>query len=41
LGDRFRPPAPCLELFTDPWERAGPQESFHINTLSGEGPPMG
>jgi hypothetical protein len=36
FGDRFRPPAPCLELFTEPWERAGPHAPFYINTLSGQ-----
>jgi hypothetical protein len=41
FDDRFRPPAPRLELFTDPWERAGPHMPFYINTLSGEAPPMG
>jgi hypothetical protein len=35
FGDRFRPPAPCLELFTDPWERAG-HTPFCLNTLSGQ-----
>ena len=40
FDDRFRPPPPCLELFTDPWERAGPHACFYINTLSGEGSPM-
>ena len=36
FGDRFRPPAPRLDLFTGPWERAGPHPSFYINTLSGQ-----
>jgi hypothetical protein len=36
FGDRFRPPAPRLDLFTDPWERAGPHAPFYINTLSGQ-----
>jgi hypothetical protein len=35
FGDRFRPPPPRLDLFTGPWERAGPHQPFHINTLSG------
>lgn len=35
FGDRFRPPAARLDLFTGPWERAGPHESFYVNTLSG------
>jgi hypothetical protein len=39
FGDRFRPPAPRLDLFTGPWERAGPHAPFYINTLSGEPPP--
>jgi hypothetical protein len=39
FGDRFRPPAPRLDLFTGPWERAGPHPSFYINALSGEPPP--
>jgi hypothetical protein len=36
FGDRFRPPAPRLDLFTGPWERAGPHPPFYINTLSGQ-----
>jgi hypothetical protein len=36
FGDRFRPPAPCPDHFTEPWERAGPHHPFHINTLSGD-----
>jgi hypothetical protein len=35
FGDRFRPPAPSLELFTGPWERAG-HAPFYVNTLSGQ-----
>jgi hypothetical protein len=36
FGDRFRPSPPRLDLFTEPWARAGPHASFYINTLSGQ-----
>jgi hypothetical protein len=40
FDDRFRPPTPCLELFTGPWERAGPHAPFYVCTLSGDAPPL-
>jgi hypothetical protein len=40
FGDYFRPPPPRPDLFTSPWERAGPHAPFYINMLSGEASKM-